>query len=50
MRIRIWTLIGMFGGQAVPGMMDWHSATNFSGSSGENRMRFMNPDFLLIAT
>jgi hypothetical protein len=32
------------------GRIDLQISTNLSGSSGENRMRFMNPDFLLMAT
>ena len=47
---RIRTLIGMFRGQTVPGMMDWHTATNFSGSSGENAIRLKTPDFRWIKT
>src|ERR1700690_591335 len=30
---------GSFGGHAAPGMMDWHTVANFSGSSGEKPMR-----------
>src|ERR1700690_4383938 len=41
---------GSFGGQGVPGRMDWHTATNFSGSSGEKPMRLNRPDFFISKT